>query len=129
YTFNWSTSEHAYGWIMRFSGHDPANPINASSNLADNNDAPASPSVTTTVADTLILRLGGFDHGDIIPGNPGLSGHAAINLGESGNGAHVVSGASGYVLQAAAGASGPSSFTLSGSEEFVTVTIGIAPAP
>ncbi len=29
YDFSWSGSEHAYGWVMRFTGHDPASPIDA----------------------------------------------------------------------------------------------------
>jgi hypothetical protein len=114
---------------MRFTGHDPANPINASSNDAGSGTAPASPSVTTTVSDTLILRLGGFDDDDINTGDPGLSGHTAINMGDSGNGPATASGGAGYVLQGTVGASGTSSFSLTGSEQFVTVTIAIAPAP
>jgi len=27
YTFTWSGQQEAYGWIMRFTGHDPADPI------------------------------------------------------------------------------------------------------
>ncbi len=91
--------------------------------------APSSPSVTTTVDDALILRLGGFDDDDINTGDPGLTGHTAINMGDSGNGPATASGGSGYVLQTTAGASGTSSFSLTGSEEYVTVTLAIAPAP
>jgi hypothetical protein len=85
--------------------------------------------VTTTVADTLILRLGGFDDDDITADDPGLAGHTVINMSDSGNGPATASGGSGYVLQPAAGDSGTSSFALTASEEYVTVTIGIAPAP
>ena len=129
YTFTWSGSEHAYGWIMRFTGHDPASPVHANSNDAGSGTAPASPSVTTTVDNALILRLGGFDDDDITAGDPGLSGHTAINMGDSGNGPATASGGSGYVLQPTAGASGTASFSLTGSEQYVTVTLGIAPAP
>jgi hypothetical protein len=129
YNFTWSGSEHAYGWVMRFTGHDPASPVHASSNDAGSGSAPASPSVTTTVDNALILRLGGFDDDDINAGDPGLSGHTAINMGDSGNGPTTASGGSGYVLQPAAGDSGTSAFTLTGSEEYVTVTLAIAPAP
>jgi len=129
YTFSWSSSEHAYGWIMRFTGHDPASPVDANSNDAGSGAAPTSPSVTTTVDNALILRLGGFDDDDITADDPGLSGHTAINMGDSGNGPATASGGSGYVLQPTAGASGTASFSLTGSEQYVTVTLGIAPAP
>jgi hypothetical protein len=129
YTFSWSSSEHAYGWIMRFTGHDPASPVDANSNNAGSGTAATSPSVTTTVDNALILRLGGFDDDDITTGDPGLSGHTAINMGDSGNGPATASGGSGYVLQPTAGASGTASFSLTGSEQYVTVTLGIAPAP
>jgi len=129
YTFTWSGSEQAYGWIMRFTGHDPASPVDANSNDAGSGSAASSPSVTTTVDNALILRLGGFDDDDITAGDPGVSGHTAINMGDSGNGNATTSGGSGYVLQPAAGASGTASFSLTGSEQYVTVTLGVAPAP
>jgi hypothetical protein len=128
YTFNWSNGEHAYGWIMRFTGHDSTSPIDVDSNDKGESASPTSPSVTTTVDNTLILRLGGFDDDDITAGDPGLSGHTAINMGDSGNSAHTASGGSAYVMQPAAGASGTPSFALTASEEYITVTIAIAPA-
>ena len=112
YTFTWSSSERAYGWIMRFTGHDPGSPIPVDSNAADKSAAPSSPSVTTTVDNALILRLGGFDDDDITAGDPGLSGHTAINMGKSDSGNFSASGGSGYILQASAGASGTSEFSL-----------------
>jgi len=129
YNFTWSGSEHAYGWLMRFTGHEPSSPINASTNASGTSATPSSPAVTTTVADTLILRLGGFDDDDITTDDPGLSGHTAINMGDSGNGPATTSGGSGFVPQPAAGGSGTASFSLTGSEQYVTVTLGIAPAP
>jgi len=129
YSFTWSGSEQAYGWIMRFTGHDPASPVDANSNDAGSGAAATSPSVTTTVDNALILRLGGFDDDDITAGDPGLSGHTAINMGDSGNGPATASGGSGFVPQPAAGVSGTASFSLTGSEQYVTVTLGIAPAP
>ncbi len=129
YTFNWSAGEQAYGWIMRFSGHDPASPINIAASGLGSSKAPPSPAVISTVDSTLILRLGGFDDDDITPGAPGLAGHTAINMAGSGTGKNTASGGSGYVPQPAAGASGASSFTLTKIEQYVSVTIAIAPAP
>ena len=59
---------------------------------------------------------------------PGLPGHTAINMDESGSNGGPCSGGAGYVLQTAAGDSGTSSFDLTASEQAVTVTIAIAPA-
>jgi hypothetical protein len=69
--------------MMRFTGHDPANPINASSASGQTSAAPTSPAVTSTVNNCLILRLGAFDDDDIVVDSPGLSGHTAITMDES----------------------------------------------
>jgi len=114
---------------MRFSGHDPTTPINDQATATGTSNVPDSPAVTTTVDNSLILRLAGFDDDDITIGDPGLAGHTAINMGESGGGNASTSGGSGYVVQAAAGDSGTASFALTNSEEWVTITVGIAPAP
>lgn len=130
YTFIWSGgSEQVVGWIMRFTGHDPVNPINTSATTGGSSDTPSSPSVTTTVDNALILRLGAFDDDDTTPGAPGLPGHTVINMRDSGQGPSTVSGGSGYIMQATAGISGTSSFSLTAAEQYVTITIGIAPEP
>jgi hypothetical protein len=129
YAFGWTRSEEAYGWIMRFTGHDPGNPINDSANTGGASAAPTSPSVNTTVANAMILRIGGFDDDDITVGDPGLTGHTAITMNRSGSGTGTTSGGAGYLIKAATGASGTSTFALTASEEYRAVTIGIAPAP
>jgi len=125
--FTWDSNEEAYGWMMRFTGHDAASPINVSSTDNGTSSTPNSPSVTTTVSNAMILRLGGFDDDDVTIDNPGLSGHSAITMDESGTGNASASGGAGHLEQASAGASGASSFTLSGPEQYRTVTIAIAP--
>ncbi len=81
--FTWSGGRKAYAWMMRFTGQHPLNPINAYSTGGGFSSSPTSPSVTTTVNNCLILRLGGFDDNDITMDLPGLSGHAAITMDES----------------------------------------------
>lgn len=132
YGFTWSgDNEQSYAWIMRFTGHDPTNPINASALVTQGSDAgdPPSPEVTTTVDNALILRLGGFDDDDIVTDSPGLSGHTAITMKESNSGSGTTSGGAGYVIQPTAGASGTSTFSLTDQEQSVSITIAIAPAP
>lgn len=91
HTFTWTGgNEQAYGWIMRFTGHDSTSPspINGTPVPAtDNSQYPTSPEVSTTVNNCLILRLGAFDDDDVTtlpePGDPGLSGHTPITMDES----------------------------------------------
>ncbi len=133
YTFSWTASKHAYAWIMRFSGHDLTNPINATNMASGASLLPTitSPDVTTTVANAMILRLGGFDGRAIVTDVPGLLLHTPITMDCSRTSGTVsCSGGAGYMTLANAGNSGTSSFVLSGSlgEEFTTITIAIAPA-
>jgi hypothetical protein len=77
----------------------------------------------------MILRIGGFDDDDITVDNPGLPDCAPITMDESNSSWGTVSGGAGYVCQEATGASGTSNFQLTASEQYITVTIAIAPAP
>ena len=132
YVFTWDHGQEAYGWIMRFTGHDATTPINAwsvettGSNVTNN---PPSPAVTSTIANAMILRIAGFDDDDISINDPGLSGHTAITMQKSGSGSGTASGGAGYVVQPLMGDSGASTFTLTAQEQTVAVTIAIAPEP
>ena len=125
--FDWSDNQRAYGWIMRFTGHDPANPIPTSASNTGASNSPTAPALTAPVDDCLILRIGSYDHDNILPGDAGMVGHTTIAANESDNGGGSVSGAAAYQMQAYAGTSGVATFGLSGKEEYRTVTIAIAP--
>lgn len=129
YDFTWGDGEEAYGWIMRFTGHDPADPVSDVAMAVDTSSTPLSPAVTTTTDNSMVLRLGAFDDDDVNVGNAGLSGHSTIAMNASGSGVGTTSGGAGYVLQPAAGGSGVSNFTLTASEEGLTVTLAINPDP
>lgn len=129
HTFTWSGSEEAYGWIMRFTGHEPSNPIHATATAEGRTSSPTVPAVTTSVNDCLILRIGGFDDDDITVGDAGMSGHTTITANESNSGFSSCSGAAAYDMLDTAGSSGTASFTLSGTEEWRTLTIAIEPDP
>lgn len=129
YTLTWNPNEQAYGWIMRFTGHDPTTPIHQFAVSGGKSDTPTTPSVNTTISYTMILRIGGFDDKDIPVDNSGLSGHATITMDESNSGNESTSGGAAYVLQPSAGVSGTADFKLKKSEEYRTVTIAIAPDP
>ena len=127
YQFTWNEEEKAYGWIMRFTGHDSVNPIHAWAEQTSTSNSPPSPAVTTTVTDTMILRLAGFDDDDIVVDDPGLPGHTAITMDESSSGTGTASGGAGFLGQPLVGDSGASTFSLTASEGAVAVTIAIAP--
>jgi hypothetical protein len=81
--FTWTGDEGAYGWMMRFRGHDPADPVDVYTASGETGPAPTSPAATTNVVNCLILRMGAFDDGDITVDSPGLSGHTAITMDKS----------------------------------------------
>ena len=126
--FTWSSSQQAYAWMMRFTGYDQNNPINALATDSGSSSTPICPSVTTTVENTMVLRLGGFDDDDITEDDPGLSGHTAITMDRSSSGSETVSGAAGYVEQSSIGSSGTANFSLHTFEEYRTITMAITPA-
>lgn len=140
YNFTWtptSPSRHTYGWIMRFTGHnpDPAKTINISAiqQGTSTSSAPPSPAVTPNVPNVMILRVGGFDANRITVNSPGLtapSPHTSITMDYSSNSPAGCSGGAGFLPLSTAVDSGTSAFSFtSGSEEYVTVTIAIAPKP
>jgi prepilin-type N-terminal cleavage/methylation domain-containing protein len=126
YTFTWDSSEQAYGSVMRFTGHDPSSPIDQYEFDSGSSTAPTVPEVTTSVNNTMILRLGGFDDDDVSIDDPGMTGHTTITMDGSNTGSNTASGGAAYAFQSSAGDSGTASFALTGSEEYVTVTIAIA---
>lgn len=128
--FTWGSNEEAYGWIMRFTGHDPSTPINAwAASGGNNTSSPPSPALTTTTVNTLIVRIGGFDDDDITIDSTGLSGYTTVTMDESSVGMGTCSGGSGYVLQPVTGDSGASSFSLTSNEQYRTIIVAIAPIP
>ena len=126
--FTWSGGERAYAWMMRFTGHHTVAPIHAVAAAGQGSTStPTSPSVTTLVNSTLIVRMGAFDDDDVTVDSPGLSGHTAITMDESNSGDGTASGGAGYVDQPTAGSSGTSTFSLTNSEQSRMVTIAIRP--
>jgi len=67
YTFRWSryNLRQAAGAILRYSGVDTTNPINASGIGSGTTISPTAPSVTTTVTDTMVVRIYGADDDDL----------------------------------------------------------------
>lgn len=131
YDFTFSTADQMYGWMMRFTGHNPSSPIDSYAVFGVGEPIstyPTSPEVTTTVDGCMILRLGGFDGGSINVDDAGIANHTTISMDSNTTGTSgVTSGGAAHTYQGSAGASGTANFTLTSSEEYVSVTIAIAP--
>jgi hypothetical protein len=130
YTFTWNRGEQAYGWIMRFTGHDPASPIHKFAvGEGYSSWALTAPAVTTTIGYTMILRLVGIDNNNVYVDSSEMIGYTTITMDGSGNGKATASGGAAYVLQSSDGDSGTADFEIKQDEEYRTVTIAIAPDP
>ena len=130
YSFTWTGAEQAYGWIMRFAEINPAGPINVTNTAVGTGGTAQCPTLTTTVDNTMILRLGGFDDDDITVDSAGMTAHTTITMDKSAvSTTSSTSGGAAYAALAAAGSSGTANFTLTASEEYATVTVAIAPLP
>jgi hypothetical protein len=129
HTFTWTGSEKAYGWIMRFAGANTLGPINVFNTAVGTSSSPQCPSVTTTEGYTMILRIGGFDADRVNTNNAGMSQHTTITVDRSDTSGGNVAGGAAYRTVATPGSTGTANFTLTGSEEFVTFTVVIAPQP
>ncbi len=127
YTFSWSNSEQAYGFIMRITGHDATTPINVSGLDSATSATPTCPSAPTTVYDCLILRIFGADDDDITVDGGYPSGTTGITVDKSGTSLDTCSGGAAYEPQATAGATGTAAFALTGSEQWIGITIAITP--
>lgn len=136
YTFTWSTHGEAYGWIMRFTGHHPVNPIHAFAARQGKSKTPRTLSVITTADRCLILRLGAFHMSftpDLTDGD--MASHEMITVGASRPFRSIYDfghncGAAVYKNKIQAGNVGTADFMLmfSQSEEYCTLTIAIEPA-
>jgi len=137
YQWTWTTEETVYAFIIRITGHDMDNPIDAwSSDTGTDGFSATCPAVNTTVADTLVLRIFGYDsccgwnanypneHIDITveSSRPGC---------ESGAVGHCSGGAA-YTAQETAGDTGTADFQVTqgeGLRAWRTLTIAVGPTP
>ncbi len=129
YNFTWISNQQAYGWVMRFTGHDPAMPINNFAFNVGSSSTPITPAVDTTVDNTMILRIGGFDDDDITVDDSGMSGHTTITMDKSNQAAGTSSGGAAYAYQESADDTDTADFTLTYNRYYITTTIAIAPDP
>ncbi|NHJ19993.1 MAG: hypothetical protein EAX91_03540 [Candidatus Lokiarchaeota archaeon] len=130
-SYRWSCSLSRYwiGVIYRITSFDSNNPIQASATSLLNSpgsSSPTAPSVTTTVDNSLILRMiGADDYNTAYPYWPS----GTTGLFQDHCGFDTVMGASAYHTQSTAGSTGSAQFTIGASEIWVATTIAIRPEP
>jgi hypothetical protein len=128
YTFNWTGSEQAAGAILRYTGVDTTTPIDVWDAANSNDNAPTAPSVNTTVADTMVVRIYGADDDDLA-GSPYPPGHTGrLNIRSNTGWNNTCSLGVADVAQAAAGATGTAAFAMSASEQWRAMTLALRPA-
>lgn len=126
YTFQTNPAETIYIFILRITGAHATAPVDVSAFAIGDDTTPTCPTVTTTVADTLVLRLFGADDNDIaVSDYP--TGHTGITINQSGAGSNQCSGGAAWKAQVTASATDTASFTLEASEEWYATTIAIKP--
>ena len=91
--------------------------------------SPISPDVTTTVANTMVLRIFGADDDDANATSypTGLNGRDWLEFGDTGPGHNGLSIGLADLAQAAVGATGTATWSLAGTEDWGAVTIALAP--
>ncbi len=110
------------GSITRIDGHDPNNPIDVSNFTASTTGEASAPSVTTTVANTLALRIATWDQSKslvAIPPNHTETYHVDVSGHDNWGG---------YKTQTTAGSTGTAQLDLSGGAPYVGFTVAIKPA-
>ncbi|NMQ19477.1 hypothetical protein E4P82_09865 [Candidatus Competibacter phosphatis] len=119
YSFGLNQSVKVAGAILRYTGADPSAPINVSGFTTGDNNSPTAPAVTTTVADTMVVRIAGIDNNSLasVPGTELV----LVNVG--GSGADVALGV-GQGTQTAADTTGTAAFA-SNNDAWVTATIAL----
>lgn len=127
HTFSWSDKREAYGYIMRFTGHDTTQPIAASDFSSGKSKSPEAPTVTVDAENSLVLRIGGIKDDKVTVDDAGIFDHKTITMDTSGDSGGKCSGGAAYLIQTTTGETGTANFTVTDEVEYVTATIVIQP--
>lgn len=125
YSWSWSGGDRAVAWVVRITNQYPGNPVTSFATASGLSASPECPATGTTVDQSLVVRIGAFDGGDITPGAPGLTGHTPLLMEAAGT---RLSGGCGWKVQRRASDCGSTAFALTSGEEHRTMTVVIAPA-
>lgn len=125
YVFTLSASVGVAGAILRYTGADPRFPIDASAIATGNSANATAPAVTTTVADTTVVRVAGIPNNGALTVPAGTTQRVNIVRDPAGNTNDTRLGVA-DATQAAAGATGTAAFTNT-SGAWVAATLAIRP--
>jgi len=126
YRFAWTESQEAAGAILRYSGIDFTTPVDAFGDTNNQfNTTPIAPAVTTTVANTRVLRLLGADGGDA--GSAPATQRVYVNSNTVDTSSTTL--ATSDATQALAGGTGTAAFTYTtgNNEQWVASTVALRP--
>ncbi len=123
FTFNLSTSAGVLGAVLRYTGVDPRYPVDVAGVATGTGNPATSPAVTTTVADTSVVRVAGIGD-DTLRSTP-ATGRVNRDYNPSGGGNDVALGVS-DAAQAAAGSTGTANFGI-GNDAWVSATVALRP--
>jgi len=126
YTFGLGTTAVGVaGAILRYTGVDPRFPIDASGIATGNSANATAPSVTTSVADTTVLRIAGIPNNGTLTVPSGTTERANL-VRDPGGAANDTRLGVADAVQAAAGATGTAAFTNT-SGAWVAATVALRP--
>jgi len=127
YTFGYTgTTEEHMAVILRIDEHDPAAPINASNVGTGDSTAPISPTITTNVDGCLIIACAGMDDDDTPFALDGALSPEWNDVSSTGSGTCGSMG--GSETQASLGPTGTYTHSIFAADEWVGITLAIAPA-
>lgn len=124
YTWTWAQSKQPIALVMRISNQYDGNPVTTFATDNGKSQTPGCPAASTTLDDSMALRIGGFHNDEVDPDAPGVAGHTPVYMDA---GSDKVSLGTAYKIVAFAGDAGDAEFELNKSEEYCTLTLVIAP--
>ena len=130
YTFTSSDTDQLIAAVLRVTGVDVTNPINAVGTATGNDAAPTAPAVTSTVDNAKVFRFFGADGARITVDSGYPTSHTGLfmrysqnsnNNGTTLGAAHATSSTAGSVASAA--------FTMTAGDDWGATTLVVAPKP
>ena len=119
YTFTWTDSENSEAAMVRYSNVDTTTPIDAWASASGDDDMPLAPTVTTTTANTTVIRLFGSDDNETVTNPTGTTSRYDVSgLGVTTTAADDT--------QPTAGATGTAQFDIGSNEKWVAATIALS---
>lgn len=125
YTYTSGEEENWTAAAGRVSGADTTDPTDVSGTDTGDSSDPVAPSITTTIADTLLLAQAGTDSQSAAPWSPPSGYTEEWDLSQGTTFSTAGSGAT--KTQASAGASGTATFTTSSDRDWATGHVAFAP--